>query len=124
MNDEPIGTRLMFSTPGRDHDVVRAGDHALRGEVRGLLRRAALAVDGGADRRLGEAGRERRVAADVERLVADLHDAAHDHVVDQRRVEVVALDERAQRVRGEVDGVACRRACRCGARAGCGRRRR
>ena len=43
-------------------------------------------------------------------LVADLHDAAHDHVVDERGVEVVALDEGPQRVGGEVDGVPARQA--------------
>ena len=90
---------------GRDHDVVRAGDHTLRGEVRGLLRRTALAVDRGADRRLGETGGERGVAADVEALVADLHHAAHDHVFDEGGIDVVAVDERLQHVGGEVDGV-------------------
>jgi len=29
---------------------------------------------------------------DVDGLGTDLHDAAHDHVVDETRVEVVALD--------------------------------
>ena len=38
----------------------------------------------------GQPGREHRAATDVERLFADLGDAAHDHVVDQRGVEVVA----------------------------------
>ena len=52
---------------GGDDDVVGAGDHALGGEVGRLLRRAALAVDGGAGHRLGEAGGEHGVAADVER---------------------------------------------------------
>ena len=103
-NDAPIGTRHVLDAGG-DDDVVRAGHHALRGEVRRLLRRTALAVDRGADHRLGEAGRERRVATDVDGLVADLHDTAHDHVFDQRGVEVVAGDERPQRVRREVDGV-------------------
>ena len=70
---------------GGDHDVVRAGHHTLRREVRGLLRRTALAVDGGADRRLGEAGGERGVAGDVDALLADLHDATHDHVLDRGR---------------------------------------
>ena len=83
---------------GRDHDVVRAGDHALGGEVHRLLGRPALAVDRRARHRLGEPGGEHGVAADVDALVADLHDATHDHVVDQRGIEVVALDERAQRV--------------------------
>ena len=38
-------------------------------------------------------------------LVTDLHDTAHDHVVDDGRVEVVALDERLQRLGGEVGRV-------------------
>ena len=79
---------------GGDDDVVGAGHHALGGEVGRLLRRAALAVDGGGGHRLGPAGGEHGVAADVEALVADLHDAAHDHVLDQGGVEVVALGER------------------------------
>ena len=54
---------------------------------------------------LREAGRERGVAGDVDALLADLHDAAHDHVFDERGVDAVALDDRAQHVRGEVDGV-------------------
>ena len=74
--DEPIGTRVMLSTPGGDHDVVRARHHALRGEVQRLLRRAALAVDRGAGHRVGEPGGEQRVAADVQRLLAHLRDAA------------------------------------------------
>ena len=58
--------------PGGDRDVVRAGDDALRGEGRRLLRRSALAVDGGGGNRLGEAGGEHGVAAHIERLRADL----------------------------------------------------
>src|SRR5690606_31286195 len=90
---------------GGDHDVVGAGDDALGGEVGGLLRRAALAVHGGGRHGLGEAGGEDGVAADVEALVADLHDTAHDHVLDEGRIEVVALDERLQDLPGQVGGV-------------------
>ena len=90
---------------GGDDDVVRAGHDALGGEVQRLLRRAALAVDRGGGNRLGEAGREHGVAPDVDRLLADLHDATHDDVVDEGRVEVVALDERLQRLGGQVHGV-------------------
>ena len=39
------------------------------------------------------------------RLLADLHHAAHDDVVDERRVEVVALGERLQHLGGQVDRV-------------------
>ena len=90
---------------GGDDDVVGAGDHALGGEVGGLLARPALAVDGGAGDVLRPAGGEHGVAGDVDALLADLHHAAHDDVVDERRVDAGAVDERLQRLRGEVDGV-------------------
>ncbi len=73
--------------------------------MRRLLRRAALAIDRGGGHGLGEPGREHGVAADVGGLLADLHDAAHDHVVDQLGIDLVALDERLQRLGGEIDGV-------------------
>jgi len=47
-------------------------------------------VDGGGRDGLGPAGREYRPAPHVEGLLADLRDAAHDHVVDEGGVEVVA----------------------------------
>jgi hypothetical protein len=81
---------------GGDHDVVGPGHDALGGEVGRLLRRAALAVDGGGGHGVGPAGGEHGGAADVDRLVADLHDAAHDHVLDEGGIEVVALDERLE----------------------------
>ena len=87
------------------HDVVRAGDHTLRREVRGLLTRAALPVDGRARNVFGPARREHRVAGDVGRLLADLHHTSHDDVVDHRRVEARALDEGVQRLGREVDGM-------------------
>ena len=40
--------------------------------------------------------------------LADLHDATHDHVVDERRIEVVALGQRLQDLGGEVGGVPTR----------------
>jgi hypothetical protein len=90
---------------GGDGDVVGTGDHALGGEVGRLLGRAALAIDRGGRHGLGEPGRQHGVAADVEALVPDLHDAAHDHVVDALGVELVALDELLQDLTGEVGGV-------------------
>src|SRR5690606_15608688 len=90
---------------GGDRDVVGAGDHALGGEVQRLLARAALAIDRGGGHRLGPPGGEHGVATDVQRLLADLHHATHDDVVDERRVEIVALDERLEHVGGEVGGV-------------------
>ena len=61
-----------------------------------------------AGHRLGPAGGEHGVAADVEALVADLHDAADDDVVDEGGVEVVALDEGLEDLGGEVGRVPAR----------------
>ena len=47
-----------------------------------LLAGPALAVDRGTRHRLGQPGRKHGGASDVERLVADLRDAAGDDVVD------------------------------------------
>ena len=89
----------------RDPDVVRAGDHALRDEVRGLLRRAALPVDARRRHAPRQPGRDPRVAGDVAALLARLRDAAADHVVDERGIEVVALDHRAQHEAEQIGGV-------------------
>src|SRR5438105_305404 len=43
--------------------------------------------------------------AAVEGLLADLHDAAHDHVLDESGIEVVAGDEGLERLGGEIDRV-------------------
>ena len=91
--------------PGGDHHVVGAGHHPLRREVEGLLAGSALAIDRGGRHGLGPAGGQHRVAPDVERLLADLHDAAHDDVVDDGRVEVVALLEGSQHVGRQIGGV-------------------
>ena len=61
-----------------------------------LLRRAALAVDRGADGTdSGKPAASAALRRDVDALLADLRDAAHDHVLDERGIDVVALDERA-----------------------------
>ena len=73
--------------------------------MQGLLARAALPVHAGAAHGLGEAGGQRGVAADVDALLADLPDAAHDDVLDQRGIDARALDQRLQRVCGQIDGV-------------------
>ena len=67
--------------------------------------RARERAPDGAHRWPGAPGGQHGVAADVEALVADLHDAAHDHVVDPSRVEVVALGESGQDLAGEIGGV-------------------
>ena len=90
---------------GGDRDVIGAGHDALGGEVQRLLGGPALAVNRGAGHGLGPARCQDGVAADVEGLLGDLHDAAHDHVVDLGRVELVALRHRLEGLGGQVDGV-------------------
>ena len=88
-----------------DDEVVVPGDEARGGEVHGLLARAALAVDGGAGHRLGEAGGERGVARDVDALLADLRDAAPQDVVDERGVDPGTGDEGVEHGGRQVAGV-------------------
>jgi hypothetical protein len=57
--------------PTGDHDVVRAREDPLGGEMDGLLRRATLPVDGGGRDPFGVAGGERRSAGDIGALLAD-----------------------------------------------------
>ena len=76
-----------------DDDVGRAGGDECRPEVGGLLRRAALAVDGGGGDRERQPGREPRRACDVERLLADLGDAAAHDLVDLGGVDARPLDD-------------------------------
>ena len=67
-----------------------------------LLARTALAVDRGGGDGLGPAGGEDGAAANVERLFTDLGHAAGDDVVDDRRIEVVALLQRLEDVGTEI----------------------
>src|SRR4029450_1357650 len=65
----------------------------------------ALPVDGGAGDVLRPAGGQHGVARDVDRLGAGLHDATHDDVLDHGRIDLVALDQRAEAFATQVDGV-------------------
>jgi hypothetical protein len=87
-----------------DHHVVHAGRDQRRAEVDRLLGRAALAVHRGGRRLDRQTRLQPGVATDVEALLADLLDAAGDHVLDERRLDPGALDHlgvrfREQRVR-------------------------
>ena len=101
------GTWPMCSTPRADHDVVDAGGDQRRGEVDGLLRRAALAVDR-RGRRLDRAGPacSQALRAMLNALLAELLHAAGDHVLDlaRRRCPARSIDL----------GVGLRRAARSG----------
>ena len=63
---EPMGTRLMTSTPHAHGDVDDAGRHQGGGDVGGLLGRAALGVDGGGGHLEGQPGGQPGGAGDVE----------------------------------------------------------
>ena len=89
---------------GDDHVIV-AGHHAGGGEADRLLRGAALPVEGDAGDRLGPARAEHRVPGDVERLLADLANAAPDHVLDYGRVDPGPFGQGGQHMRGQVGRV-------------------
>ena len=103
-----VGHRRAHRHPGHhldtagDDDVVRAGDHALGREVRGLLARPALAVDGRAGHRLGPPGGEHGVAGDVDACspTCITQPMTTSSITPGRRP--CAL-ERAERLGGEVD---------------------
>jgi hypothetical protein len=88
-----------------DDDVVHARRDEGRREVHGLLRGAALAVDGGRRRLDRQARLQPRVAGDVEALLAELLDAARDDVLDLGRIDAGAFDDRAVRGREQRVGV-------------------
>ncbi len=101
----PIGTRLIEFDPGGDDDVHLPAHHRRGGEVERLLAAAALAVDAGAGDAFGQARRQDGIARDIARLLRELADAAHDDVLDQRRVGVSAVDERIQHLPREIGGM-------------------
>jgi hypothetical protein len=85
-----------------DDQVAGAAQHRLRREVRGLLRRAALAVDRRAGHLVGETRRQPAGASDVAGLGPDRVDAAEDDVLDGVRIDARARDERREHVRAEI----------------------
>ncbi len=71
----------------------------------GLLARSTLAVDRGSGHGLWPSGSKHRVSRDVDGLLADLHHTAHHDIVDDRRIDAVAVLEGLQRLRREVNWV-------------------
>ena len=63
----------------------------------------AETVDLNAGNFVAVAGHQRRGARDIGRGLADRIDHAHDHVIDQRCIEMVAILDRAQRLAGEIE---------------------
>jgi hypothetical protein len=87
---------------GGDHDVHRAGHHGLGRKMQRLLRRAALAVDRGGGNAFRELRSHHGVARDVVGLLAGLHHAAHDHVLDLGGIDLGAVDQRIQHGSGKI----------------------
>ena len=85
-----------------DRQVVLAAHHLRRGEIHRIEARGAEAVDLHARHRVAEARGQRAHAGDVAAGLADRIDAAHDDVVDLGRFELVAVLDRLQRGRGEL----------------------
>ncbi len=102
---EPIGTRDMSSTPPPIAMSTTPDGDQVRGEMDRLLAGAALAVDRGAGHFDREARLEDDVAADVRGLLADLRDVAEDDVSDLRGSTPALVDDLAQHLRAEGDGV-------------------
>ena len=99
---EPIGTRDIISTPPEIDEVELARPDGRGGvEVR-LHRGAALTVDRRAADRDGPARGQRDVAADVPGLLVDLRHAAPLHVLDLRRIDVVAGEQAVDDLRREL----------------------
>ena len=78
-----------------DH-VLGAAHHRLGGKVDRLLGASALAVDRNGRNAVGKLRGHHHVPADVKALLADLLDAADDHVVDGRAVDAGSLDQRIE----------------------------
>ena len=85
--------------------VDGAAAHEGGGQVGGLLRGAALGVDGGVGHREREPGAEPRGATDVEGLLADLAHAAGDDLADGGRIDARPLDGRLLHGGEQVGGV-------------------
>ncbi|MCY1239704.1 hypothetical protein D9M72_525140 [compost metagenome] len=70
-----------------------------------LLARAALAVDGGGRHVVRKACRQPRHPARAGGLLARLGHAAGDDVVDQTRIQLVALDQALEHLRQQFGGM-------------------
>src|SRR5215207_2704034 len=96
--------RHQLDATGHRH-VDHPGGYEAAGHVGGLLRRAALSVDGGGGRGQRQPGREPPGAADVERLRADLADAPGHDLIDLLGIDAGAADHLAQHGGQEIRGV-------------------
>src|SRR3989344_2960456 len=89
----------------RQHDVLRAAHHRLRSELHRLLRRTALAIDGDGRNAVGQLRGENGVAAQIHRLLAALHHAAGNDVIDRLGIEIVARRDCVEHRCAQIDRV-------------------
>ena len=95
-----------FDAPA-DGQLVLSAHHLRRGEIDGIEARRAEAVDLYARHRVAKARGERPHARDVAARFADRIDATHHHVVYVGGIEMVAILDRLQSRRGQME-------CGCG----------
>src|SRR5207342_3402296 len=88
--------------PGGDYHILGAAHHCLRSEVQGLLGATALPVDADRGNAVGQVGRHDHVAADVEALLADLANAADDHIFDHGGIDSALHDQCIEHGRAEI----------------------
>ena len=103
--ERPIGARVMLSTPAAittscvpDITACAANWIACCEEphCRSMVTAGTLC---------GMLRGQHRIAPDMERLLARLGDAAHDHVVDRGGIDPRPLGDRIEADRGEIDGM-------------------
>ena len=86
-----------------DGHLMLPGHDLGGGEIHRVEPRGAEAIDLDAGHAVAEAGHQRRGAGDVAAGLAHRIDAAKHHVVDHAGVELVALLDGAERLRGEIE---------------------
>ena len=96
-------TRLIELDAAADRHVVLAGHDLRRREIDRVEPGRAEAVDLDAGDRVRIVGVDDGGARDVAARLADRIDAAHHHVVDQRRIELVAVADGLEHMGREIE---------------------
>ena len=86
-----------------DRQLLLAGHDLRRGEIDGVQPRGAEAIDLQAGDAVAEAGDQRGKPRDVGAGLADWIDDAHHHVIDLRRIELVAIPDGAERLARQIE---------------------